>query len=124
MVQNASAFYLSPEQLETDPEQAVSDLNDLFIGLQPPIGWVINESTGAAASDINCKLFPGNNQAFGIPVLGSSKCVAPHESNNRNNIALKLIGIFITALAARQGAPFWSDILKRLVSRVQQGGKE
>jgi hypothetical protein len=28
----------------------------------------------------------------------------------------KLAGIFITALAAMQGAPFWFDLLKRLVN--------
>jgi hypothetical protein len=81
-----------------------------------PVGWVINESKGTALTDANCQLFPGNGQAFGIPVIGTSKCVAPPQSNNQSNIFLKLIGIFITALAARQGAPFWFDILKRVVN--------
>jgi hypothetical protein len=42
--------------------------------------------------------------------------VSPPQSNNQTNLSLKLIGIFMTALAARQGAPFWFDILKRAVN--------
>jgi hypothetical protein len=32
------------------------------------------------------------------------------------NLAVKLGGIFLTAMAARQGAPFWFDLLKRAVN--------
>src|SRR6266508_1095891 len=88
----------------------------LKMRLSLPVGWVINDSKGKAISDANCQLFPGINQAFGIPVIGTNKCVAPPQANNQNNILLKLAGIFITALAARQGAPFWFDILKRVVN--------
>jgi ribosomal protein L18E len=42
--------------------------------------------------------------------------VTPPQQNKQTNPALKLIGIFITALATRQGAPFWFDILKRIVN--------
>ena len=97
-------------------QQALQDFRDQFAGLSLPIGWVVNDSKGSAWSDGNCQLFPGNGQAFGIPVIGTSKCVAPPQSNNQTNILLKLAGIFITALAARQGAPFWFDILKRIVN--------
>ena len=35
---------------------------------------------------------------------------------NYNEIFLKSMGILISALAAMQGAPFWFDILKKLVN--------
>ena len=116
LAQSAVNFEIPQQQLESNPAQALQDFTDQFSGLSLPVGWVINESTGTAISDINCKLFPGDKQAFGIPVPWTNKCVAPPKSNNQNNILLKLIGIFITAMAARQGAPFWFDFLKRFVN--------
>jgi hypothetical protein len=116
LAQNASQFEFPQGEMQTNPEKALLDFRDQFVGLSLPVGWVINESKGTAISNANCQLFPGTDQAFGIPVIGTSKCVAPPQSNNQTNIFLKLIGIFITALAARQGAPFWFDILKRVVN--------
>jgi hypothetical protein len=117
LAQSAANFEIpQQQQVESNPAQALQDFTDQFSGLSLPVGWVINESTGTAVADINCQLFPGDKQAFGIPVIGTNKCVAPPTSNNQNNILLKLIGIFITAMAARQGAPFWFDLLKRAVN--------
>lgn len=116
LAQKASQFEFPQGEMQTNPEQALLDFRDQFAGLSLPVGWVINQSKGIAVSDANCQLFPGKGQAFGIPVIGTDKCVAPPQSNNQSNIFLKLIGIFITAMAARQGAPFWFDILKRIVN--------
>jgi len=116
LAENASKFAISPEQFQTNPEQAMQQLRNEFVGLNLPIGWAINNNQGMAISDANCQLFPGDHQAFGIPVFGSNKCIAPPQANNQTNILLKLIGIIITAVAARQGAPFWFDMLKRLVN--------
>lgn len=116
LAENASNFELPQEQLESNPEQAMQDFRKQFVGLNLPIGWVIDETKGTAFFDKDCQLFPGIHQTFGIPVFASNKCLAPSQSNNQSNIALKFIGIFLTALAARQGAPFWFDILKRFVN--------
>jgi len=116
LAQNASQFALPQGEMQSDPGQALQDFRDQFVGLSLPVGWVVNESKGSAWSAGSCQLFPGNGQSFGIPVIGTSRCVAPPQSNNQTNILLKLAGIFITALAARQGAPFWFDILKRVVN--------
>jgi hypothetical protein len=116
LAQSAANFEIPQQEMESNPAQALQDFTDQFSGLSLPVGWVINESTSSSISDINCKLFPGDKQAFGIPVPWTNKCVAPPTSNNQNNLLLKLIGIFITAMAARQGAPFWFDFLKRFVN--------
>lgn len=116
LADKASTFELSQDQLTANPEQAIQEFRDKFVGLNLPIGWVLNESGSTAIYDNNCQLFPGEDQAFGIPVFTTNKCVAPAQTNNQTNIALKLFGIFLTALAARQGAPFWFDLLKRAVN--------
>ncbi len=121
LAENAANFELPQEQLESNPEQALQDFRKQFVGLNLPIGWVIDESKGIAFSDKDCQLFPGIGQTFGIPVFASNKCLAPSQSNNQSNIALKFIGIFLTALAARQGAPFWFDVLKRFVNLRSTG---
>ncbi|MBN2115852.1 MAG: hypothetical protein JW730_04745 [Anaerolineales bacterium] len=121
LAENAAKFELPQDQLETDPEQALQDFRDQFVGLSLPIGWGITGGTGPAVNDANCQLFPGVDQTFGIPIFGSTKCIVPPQSNNQNNLAVKLLGIFLTALAARQGAPFWFDILKRVVNLRSTG---
>ena len=117
----ASTFELPEGELQTNPEEAMEKFREQFVGLSLPVGWVINESEKSAYLDANCKIFPGVDEAFGIPVLRSPLCVAPPESNNQTNLALKLIGILLTALATRQGAPFWFDILKRGVNLRSTG---
>jgi hypothetical protein len=121
LAENAANFELPQEQLESNPEQAMQDFRKQFVGLNLPIGWVINESKGSALSNNDCQLFPSSEQTFGIPVFASNKCINPSQSNNQSNIALKFIGILLTALAARQGAPFWFDILKRFVNLRSTG---
>jgi hypothetical protein len=118
LVANASQLDLPEEQLATAPEQAMQDIRRQFVGLNLPIGWVINESKveAGAVLDGSCQLFPGPNQSFGIPLLGTKRCISPPQSNNQTNIALKLFGILFTAGAAAQGAPFWFDLLKKLIN--------
>ena len=46
----------------------------------------------------------------------NKKCIAPPEANSESNFALKFFGMLLTAVAARQGAPFWFDLLKKVVN--------
>ncbi len=114
MLQNTPNFEFPQETFATNPEQAMQEFRQQFVGLNFPVGWVMSESGGKAFYDSNCQLFPGRDQSFGIPIIATHLCIAPPQSNNQMNILLKLIGIFISALVARQGAPFCFDILKRL----------
>jgi hypothetical protein len=123
LAQNAAQFEIPQDQLETDPEQALQNLREQFAGLSLPIGWGMNEGQSLSVSDPNCQLFPNTGQAFGIPIIGTTRCIAPPQSTSQTNILLKLLGIFLTALAARQGAPFWFDILKRFVNLRSTGTK-
>jgi hypothetical protein len=119
LADNATKFELPSQQLAANPEQAMEAFRNQFVGLDLPVGWVIRggkQTDLVAQFDSNCQLFPGEHQAFGIPVFGTKYCLAPPQSNNQTNILLKTFGILFTALMARQGAPFWFDVLKRLVN--------
>lgn len=116
LAENASRFELTQEELQANPTEALQNFRNQFVGLSLPIGWGFTRVENTSFYDDNCQLFPRQNQAFGIPVVGSNLCITPPNSNNQANLALKILGIFLTALAARQGAPFWFDILKRVVN--------
>jgi hypothetical protein len=124
LVANASKLQLPEASLATDPEQAMQDIRQQFVGLNLPIGWVINKGNGdkyESYLDSECQLFPNVNQAFGIPIVVNIRdfkkiCIAPPQSNNQTNIALKFFGLLFTAVAAAQGAPFWFDLLKKLIN--------
>jgi hypothetical protein len=116
LAEQASTFEISQSELEANPEEALQNFRNQFVGLSLPIGWGFTRVSTSAFSDVNCQLFPREGQSFGIPVVGSNLCITPPSSNNQANLGLKVLGILLTALAARQGAPFWFDILKRVVN--------
>ena len=116
LADNASMFELTQQELEANPEEALQNFRNQFVGLTLPIGWGFTRVETSAFYDDNCQLFPREGQAFGLPVIGSNLCIAPPNPSSQANLALKVMGIFLTALAARQGAPFWFDILKRVVN--------
>lgn len=116
LAENATSFQLPEGQMEANPEEALRQFREQFTAISLPVGWGITRGQGAAFLDDNCRLFPGREQTFGVPVIGTPFCFVPPQSTSQNNFAVKLAGIFITALAARQGAPFWFDILKRVVN--------
>jgi hypothetical protein len=123
LAENAANFELPQQELEANPEQALQNFRNQFAGLSLPIGWGFTRVASMAFYDDRCQLFPGQEQAFGVPVPGTNLCVTPPNSNNQANLGLKVLGIFLTALAARQGAPFWFDILKRVVNLRGTGPK-
>lgn len=116
---NAENFQLPQQHLAADPEQAMQAFRNQFVGLNLPIGWVVRGGETPefkAQYSSNCQLMPNETQTFGIPVFWSAYCIAPSQSNNQTNILLKIFGILLTAFMARQGAPFWFDILKKVVN--------
>lgn len=114
LAQSASKFEISEAEFAQNPEQAMENLRMKFIGLSLPVGWVVSNGEAAAVAAGSCELMPRESQSFGIRLI--RWCVSPPQSDDTTNILLKLGGIFLTALAARQGAPFWFDVLKRAVN--------
>ena len=122
LAQNAASFELSDEDLEANPEEALQNFRNQFVGLSLPIGWYSSRMPVTAFAESNCQLFPSMSQAFGIPIIGSNLCITPPHSNNQMNIFLKLSGLLIAALVVRIGAPFCFDVWKRL-SDLRSSGK-
>ena len=116
LAENARTFELTQADLEANPEEALQNFRNQFVGLSLPIGWGFTRVESIAFYNDQCQLFPGEAQSFGLPIIASNLCITPPNSNNQSNLALKVMGILLTALAARQGAPFWFDVLKRVVN--------
>lgn len=113
LVAQASNFELSSEATDKDmnPSESTQTAMQQLKELNLPVGW--------GARDFNagsCNLFPGNEEAFGVPLPFLNKCLTTPNTNDQTSLPVKLVGIFITALAAMQGAPFWFDMLKRVVN--------
>jgi hypothetical protein len=101
---------------------AVDYFNAQFQDLNLPLGWMY-ESVDLAPGQA-CRLLPfGQNVVWGFSVSGQNKCLkvsnAPIDIMGWN---LKAMGILISAFAAAQGAPFWFDILKKIVN-IRGSGK-
>ena len=81
-----------------------------------PVGWTTTE-----LDSNSCTLLSVIDYQFVIRSAG--KCLAVTSLPSLNNgwgILAKLAGFLLTALAAAQGAPFWFDILRKLVGVKQQ----
>jgi hypothetical protein len=105
----ATQYQITQQNGQNNPQQSLQDLQNQLSELNLPVGWGISDIQQASS----CKAFPGKSDAFGVPLLNTKKCLAPPHANSQTNLLLKLGGIFLTALAARQGAPFWFDVLRR-----------
>jgi hypothetical protein len=85
--------------------------------LNIPIGW----TTTPIEMNRNCGIIDIYNYQFVIRSAG--KCLAVTSLpafNNGWGIIVKLFGYLLSAAAAAQGAPFWFDILRKMVSARQQ----
>jgi hypothetical protein len=111
----AADFQLPEGEIQNDPNQAMEDFTKQFQGLNIPIGWTLRPGAGPVVSDPDCQLFPWPGQTFGIPFL-FNQCITPFAPDGSINIVLKILGLFLSGLGARQGAPYWFDILKKLVN--------
>ena len=116
------------QQPDATPGNTDSGGNPIEIGksaqeqleqLNLPVGWGISPVVTGQDENGNpthsCRLFPDPNDTFGVP-LPQGRCLAPSQADDQSNLFTKFVGIFITALAAMQGAPFWFDMLKRVVN--------
>lgn len=145
LVANATKFTRDnpdlPESLGGDsPQDAVMFFNAQFAGLDIPVGWIYE--TTKLESGQSCSLTQsGENVIWGMyaevpeaqlkdtegqktstgsePIQGALVPACQSISNlpkTAAGFAMKLLGFVLSAGAAAQGAPFWFDILKKLVN--------
>ncbi len=110
---NSTGIVLSDE-FQTNPYKAMQDFREQFIGLGLPVGWTIKAQNDPLFEGAECKWVPQGNQFFGIAI--SDRCISPSPPDHATNWFVKLAGIILTAVAAAQGAPFWFDVLKKVVN--------
>jgi len=125
LVGKADEFKFDETVAAEDPNKAMQQFNEQLSGLDLPIGWSVNTIDTHDNEDINsCQPSPADeDQYFGMLWFAENKCLNPTTPDNSTNWGLKLIGIFISGLATMQGAPYWFDILKKLVNVRGNGVK-
>jgi hypothetical protein len=109
---------VGPQDLES-LNKTYKDLEDSLLLLDIPIGWEFVEVKPEAGKA--CKLFkkrePGDAWGFGV----NGRCVAWQPPQGWGYLS-KLAGLIVTAAAATLGAPFWFDILQKLIG-IRSAGK-
>jgi hypothetical protein len=119
---------------------SVADLQEKLKDLSLPLGWTLIPKENYAVS--LCKWIPTadrlDEDRFGIklPAISSIEdvklyfsnsakflCYSPTVNSNATSGFKWLLGILITGGAASQGAPFWFEILGKLVNVRSVGGK-
>lgn len=112
--------------------EQVTQLQAQFNGLNIPFGWIgtpipldasgtIPGLDGGAAHA--CTPFPTlSDDVFGFTVVGQCYPItnAPH-FNDLTGWVLKLFGLIASGIAAAQGAPFWFDLLKKVINVRSSG---
>jgi hypothetical protein len=101
-------------QLTTGTDN-ISQVPGYFDSLSMPVGW-----TSIPAADPSvCKGFLTFTTEGNIAYYAGNECRVLANIPRYNDIGgwvLKLLGFVISAFAARQGAPFWFDLLRKLVN--------
>ena len=106
------------------PRDAIEFFEYQFEGLSIPLGWTFEPVELPLGQ--KCRLIPiGSNYIWGIKDTKDST-VCQKINNAPFDTAgwfLKVFGIMFSAAAAAQGAPFWFDILKKIVNVRATGVK-
>ena len=100
------------------PGKTVAELQKELQALNIPFGW---ELTAFDTGGKQCTFIPTNDaQVFGFPgknELGEPVCkyISNFPKDWSSGLS-KFFGLLMTGAAAAQGAPFWFDILKKLIN--------
>jgi len=141
LVQAAERYQLSIPQLgqteqgnsnnqPSSPTVTLQRMQSELVGLSLPVGWKFEPvSSGEFTPGIDsCTPFPGlarpieaGRIVYGVPINRTCKRLA--NAPQGWGYASKAAGIAITGLATMQGAPFWFDILKKLINVRSSGVK-
>ena len=93
----------------------ITEVRGYFDSLAMPLGW-----TSVPTGDTSvCRQFVTFTPDGDVAYKAGNECRVLANIPRYNDIwgwIIKVLGFVISAFAARQGAPFWFDLLKRLVS--------
>ncbi len=111
----------------TDLGAVISKLNSDLSVLNIPIGWRL--APVAARSGQTCSpftwvpLLDHSNEVGGLPLNGGCQTFSD-APRDLGGLLLKILGLLISGLAAMQGAPFWFDLLQKIVNVGQSTRRE
>jgi hypothetical protein len=123
--QNYAQSEASQTVSSTSPLDNIPVMEEQLKALNIPFGWTISAiETGGR----QCSLLPIKaSQVWGMPSRddqGLPVCEKITDlPKDLHTWLMKILGLLITGLAAAQGAPFWFDILKKLVNVRGTGTK-
>jgi hypothetical protein len=99
----------------TEGTDNISQVPGYFDGLSMPVGW----TSIPAADQSVCTGFATFTADGEIAYYAGNECrvlANIPRYNDWGGWGLKVLGFIISAFAARQGAPFWFDLLRKLVN--------
>jgi hypothetical protein len=101
-------------------------LRGQFAGLSFPVGWIGSPIAldmqgtfvGLDNASHACRTLQlGQGDVFGLAVAGQCyPIINVPQPNDLPGWVLKFLGLALTGLAVAQGAPFWFDILKKIIN--------
>lgn len=98
-----------------DGTDNISQVPGYFDSLAMPVGWTSIPAADASVCRQSITVTAEGNIAY----LAGNECRTIVNIPRINDLwgwVIKLLGIVISAFAARQGAPFWFDLLRKMVS--------
>src|SRR5258706_2793182 len=121
-----------PDTNRAPSAEQLSQFQAQFTRLNIPIGWIGTpialDSTGSipgidGENSRVCTLKPTSaSDVLGFSVVGQCyPVINTPRFNDLTGWVLKLLGLAVSGMAAAQGAPFWFDILKKIVSVRSSG---
>lgn len=121
---------VQPQGQTPNPIDTINQLKGSLVGLQLPVGWnfvALGPDEFNPATDL-CTILsrPSVQRTQGKVVYGLSingTCTRLSNPPQGWGYFTKGVGFLITALAAMQGAPFWFEILKKIVNVRSTGIK-
>ena len=123
--QNYTQTDTSQASTATSPLDNIPALETQLQALNIPFGWTIDSFDTAGRK---CSLLPiRKDQVWGMPSRDDQGLPVCEKIKDLpvdlHSWFIKILGLLITGLAAAQGAPFWFDILKKLVNVRGTGTK-
>jgi hypothetical protein len=96
-------------------QQKIDNIRGEINKLGLPIGWAFepnkkdNKYRDARTKKFNQQLYDEDSRTYSVDLRRLP------DGQDGNSWFLKVLGIFITALAVSQGAPFWFDVLNKFI---------
>ncbi len=116
---NANATQILAQFGQANPPpltDLVLAVQDQFLNIGLPVGWVFQPSTALGASA--CSLVPAVGSTAGL--AWGSGCLMPVDTPIGSASSLwlitKVVGLLMTGLATTQGSSFWFDVLVKIVN--------